>query len=56
MWYMSSDHRDGSTIRFSFTSVIQLPSAIAFIETWHENTTTSTCSEDQNIFRENLKS
>ena len=56
MSYMSSDHRDGSTVRFSFISVIQLPSVVGFIETWHENTTTSTSSEDQNIFRKNLKS
>ena len=33
---MSSDHRDGITIRISFTSKIQLPSVVVFIETWHE--------------------
>ena len=54
--YMSSDHRNGNTIRFPFTSIIQLPSVVEFIETWHENLTTSTCPEGENIFRENLRS
>ena len=34
--------------------MIKLHSIDGFIETWHENTTTSTCSECQNIFRVNL--
>ena len=56
MSYMSSDHRDGSTIRFSFTLVIQFPSVVGSIETWREDMTMNTCSENQNIFRENLRS
>ena len=40
---------------FTYTSVIKLRSIFGFIETWRENTSTSTCSESQNIFRPNLE-
>ena len=51
---MSSDHRDGSTIRLPVHLNDPTSLFIAFIETWHDNTTTCTFSEGQNIFRTNL--
>ena len=51
---MSSDHRDERTIMFFF--YLNDPTSLYrwLYETWHESTATSTCSDGENFFTENL--